>query len=682
MLDKMSGLHMKVSTGILARLGEELTPDPDQGIMELVRNAYDADATECRIEILGEQGKTSVIISDNGVGMDVSGIDLGWLVLGKSKKAEHRLTPKGRVAVGDKGLGRLAALRMGKEALLVTRPANQPGTQYEIMLDWPKFDAADFLEDVDLDIQSSKTTKGPGTEIFVTEIGNSLSRKDIERLARHILLMADPFDDSLGFRPTLIAPAFTDLEKKVQNAYFDDAEYHLVASLNDKFLASASVLDWKGNIVWHTDNLGGEYKAPPTSFDLWVFLLRAKTFSTRNATVSEAREWLKVVGGVHLYHRQLRVRPYGDAGHDWLEMNLSRAKSPEERPSTNTSIGRIVVKDLDSVLMQKTDRMGFVENEAFHELKRFAKDSLDWMARMRLKDAETRRETDKQNANKEVTKGKDRITEFIDKEVASDKQEVLKQAFEQFEKALERQTKTLREDLQLYRSLATAGTTSAVFAHEATKPATQIEKLSSLIRRRGTKEFGEPFVRILSPPLELISKSAQSLRSFASLPLFLLKREKRRAEIVDIHKILSDILTLFGTFLSDSKVVIETDFVDETAKIRGSVALAEAIFANIITNAINAFKVNGARVRGRKILITTSKSGPRLVVRFLDNGLGIRDIDIAEIWLPGRTTFSDGTGFGLTIVRDAAQDLGGKVHAIACGELGGAEFIVEFPLGE
>ena len=57
------------------------------------------------------------------------------------------------------------------------------------------------------------------------------------------------------------------------------------------------------------------------------------------------RDWLGEVGGVHLYHRGLRVFPYGDPGQDWLDMNLRRAASPEERPSTNTSIGRVVVLD-------------------------------------------------------------------------------------------------------------------------------------------------------------------------------------------------------------------------------------------------------------------------------------------------------------------------------------------------
>ena len=51
-----------------------------------------------------------------------------------------------------------------------------------------------------------------------------------------------------------------------------------------------------------------------------------------------------------------------------------------------------------------------------------------------------------------------------------------------------------------------------------------------------------------------------------------------------------------------------------------------------------------------------------------------------EIWLPGRTSTPGGTGLGLTIVRDSVTDLGGQVHAIAKGELGGAEIVVALPL--
>ena len=67
-------------------------------------------------------------------------------------------------------------------------------------------------------------------------------------------------------------------------------------------------------------------------------------------------------------------------------------------------------------------------------------------------------------------------------------------------------------------------------------------------------------------------------------------------------------------------------------------------------------------------------------IRVMDNGPGIEGINIGDIWLPGETTYPNGTGLGLTIVGDTVKDMGGNVEAIKHGELGGAEFIVHFPI--
>ena len=57
--------------------------------------------------------------------------------------------------------------------------------------------------------------------------------------------------------------------------------------------------------------------------------------------------------------------------------------------------------------------------------------------------------------------------------------------------------------------------------------------------------------------------------------------------------------------------------------------------------------------------------------------MGIRR---SEIWLPGRTTRKNGTGLGLTIVRDAVNDLGGRVEAVENGPRGGAVIKVQLPI--
>jgi len=100
-------MHFKFSPSILSRLGEELIPNPDQGILELVKNSYDADATVCEIELLNtEEMGGSIVISDNGMGMNLETLQSGWLVIGKSEKegASDR-TSLDRLRVGSKGLG-------------------------------------------------------------------------------------------------------------------------------------------------------------------------------------------------------------------------------------------------------------------------------------------------------------------------------------------------------------------------------------------------------------------------------------------------------------------------------------------------------------------------------------------------------------------------------------------------
>lgn len=161
--------HLRFSPDILRRLGEELIPHVDQGIVELVRNAYDADAVTCRVELIGTNELGGMLrVTDDGVGMTEEAIRNGWLVLGRSTKSDRSPTKKlGRIPVGDKGLGRLAALRMGASAALHTRPAHEPGTEYSLTLDWGRYDTSAVVEDVDLEIRARSTQEQSGTTIEV-----------------------------------------------------------------------------------------------------------------------------------------------------------------------------------------------------------------------------------------------------------------------------------------------------------------------------------------------------------------------------------------------------------------------------------------------------------------------------------------------------------------------------------
>ena len=680
--------HLRFAPGILKRLGEELNPNPDQGVIELVRNAYDADASTCRI-VLTQADKVggSIRITDDGVGMSQSEIVNGWLILGKSGKQTERFTKAGRKVVGNKGLGRLAALRLGHVAILETKtPSSQ--TRLRLRLDWDVFDKADVVEEVPLQISESEVqTSLSGTVITIQNLRQAFSHNEVKRLARSLVLLADPFGDQAAFTPILVAPEFKDLERLVKRAYFDQAEFHLVAKLKNGKV-SAEVLDYKGEVLFSgtheqirrpVERAGTGYASPDAVFDLWVYKLDAVTFSTRNASLGEVQAWLREVGGVHLYDRGLRVHPYGDRGHDWLDLNLSRARSPELRPSTNTSLGRIVVDDTDELLIQKTDRSGYIENEAFANLKEFATDSLEWMARSRLKQRESRRTLAKQEVSPVIKDAESKIEHAL-KKVAPASRKKIVEAVGRYQKARDREAKSLRDDLQLYRTLSTVGTTSAVLAHELKKPVRQIGVMARMIDRIGRRELQGNYEGTLNNPVSQIIRASNSLKTFANVTTTLLEKDKRRQGRISVSSVILGILELLQPFLEDSQVCVSTSFTPKEPAVFGSIASCESIIANLITNSLNAFSYQHARTTHRRIEISTLLSPKGLELRVDDNGPGIRGLDLKEIWLPGQTTTPGGTGLGLTIVRDAVLELGGDVAAQANGRLGGAEFQVVFPL--
>ncbi len=141
-------------------------------------------------------------------------------------------------------------------------------------------------------------------------------------------------------------------------------------------------------------------------------------------------------------------------------------------------------------------------------------------------------------------------------------------------------------------------------------------------------------------------------------------------------------LNLFEPFLTEVKISPKLEPVDIEPYVLASKASLQSIFVNLLTNSMNAFFVNKNQKGERAILFRTSISGDKIRVNVLDNGPGIQGLSIKEIWLPGKTTLPNGTGLGLTIVRDTVIDLGGRCYAIANGELGGAEIVIELPIAE
>lgn len=696
--------HLRFAPEILVRLGEELIPHPDLGVIELVRNAYDADAEYCNVTLTNaSQPGGTLVVEDNGDGMTAEDIRDGFLLIGRSTKPGSPLTPKNRRKVGEKGLGRLAALRLGRRVDLFTRPRKDLGTEYVLHINWADYESVNTVEDVKLHVETRPTTKKPGTSLTIHGLRQGFDDTEMERLARAMRLLTGFFEDqNTGFLATLNAPHFEKVAAAVNHGFFDEYEYRLVAHLDEEGHASAELYNWKNEEVARGDHFDvaqgrvrGQmqaplaYDTPPATFELWMFLLDSKSFTRRASPHkhSDLRPWLKVIGGVHLFHRGLRVHPYGDPGFDWLDLNLLRSRSPELRPSSNTSVGRVSIDDPNDVLTPKTDRMGFQENLAFIDLREFARRATDWAARERLRIREEKRVGGAAAAKKEKEKAKRSINTVLN--------EIRKfnpvQAAEVSElvDTQERYIQALERDRLLYRSLATVGISTAVFAHESLTTSAglgeDLELLDSRIRDL-TEESS--YTARIEKIMSRAMGCATSIHSFAKVPLRMLRRSKRRAAVIDINDACREFAEMFGSYLSDRNIVLDLDLCDEPARVLTPVADIESIYTNLVINSANAFS-HSTEPSGEQVVLIRTRTDPRHVfIDVADSGPGLTDVSVENMWLPGEGgERSDGTGLGLTIVRDIVADLHGKksvledgeLSAEIHGELGGAEFHLRLP---
>ena len=118
---------LKVDARLISQLGEALIDSNKVALMELIKNSSDADATICKINIdtffENEQGKGKITIEDNGNGMNDYIIENAFLKIASSFKNNYqKISPKfGRIAQGNKGIGRLSLNKLGKYVKVTTK---------------------------------------------------------------------------------------------------------------------------------------------------------------------------------------------------------------------------------------------------------------------------------------------------------------------------------------------------------------------------------------------------------------------------------------------------------------------------------------------------------------------------------------------------------------------------------
>ena len=207
----------RIDAHVVRQLGDQLITDATQALLELIKNSYDADAERVSVQVqpdamlpkefgLSPAARGSIVVEDNGRGMDSEVIRKGWLVISSSlkrtMKARGETTKGGRTPLGDKGLGRLSTIKLGDTVELTTY-ADRAKPGYRVMLRWADFVAGKTLDQVFATIGEVPPIGRTGTRLAIyglTQPDYWEGEPQIKELQKKLFGLISPFEEFHGFR--------------------------------------------------------------------------------------------------------------------------------------------------------------------------------------------------------------------------------------------------------------------------------------------------------------------------------------------------------------------------------------------------------------------------------------------------------------------------------------------------
>jgi len=235
------------------------------------------------------------------------------------------------------------------------------------------------------------------------------------------------------------------------------------------------------------------------------------------------------------------------------------------------------------------------------------------------------------------------------------------------------QAKELEKLLAIQDKMASLGRVAAGIAHEIRNPLSGINIYLNTLNKLHHKEGSEEKVLQI---LGQIQSASHKIESVIRRVMDFAKPGEPRLALIDLNRPVTEALNLSAVTLRKSGVELERVLADNLPPCKADEALIEAMVLNILNNAAEAMKQMEA---GKKIVVTSSVEGERVILTISDSGPGIAPDVKDKIFDPYFTTKSDGTGIGLSLSLRIVTDHGGSL-TVADSDLGGAEFRIEIPI--
>lgn len=716
---------------IIRTIGDQLISGPEAALIELVKNSFDADSPAVHIKIFPSSTTNSggkIFVQDTGHGM--SAIDLvdKWFEPATSDKLERRFSPdKGRRMLGAKGVGRFATARLG-ETLHLTTTSKLPNGKTEISdirLNWSQFEQSRYLDEIDVEISTriGSDNDVTGVTLEIESLRDQWTKKQLELLVRELRRMVSPLEtrednfrifldltefvvDTHGFDGQAIVSGilggFTEtnglqttewleikpfrLEKIFH--YMVDGEFDENGAFKGVFVNQRGDSQEQELLMEASALTDEEVSCGP-------FHLRLNIYDREGDAVVELLEKVGLSGigkieakrvldeniGIGIYRNNFRIRPYGDAETDWLELESMRVQNPSRKLGLNQVWGMVAIEDESiSKLTERSSREGLEHNGSFLRLKRLMTELLAKVESLRQDFRQSAQLSRKNKADTEHLKDKASMqatTKAVSKLPIQYRVEL--------EKALKADSTALKtsiEELETYQqvlvSRSTLGSVVSQILHDGRRflsdISTRSKRLSDGAERILEKtSFGAHFrASFGKEALSIHSSSIELNRLFKNLDPISGKKLGPTKDF-NVYKVVRQSLKLFTDRIQASSISVNLDPIGDDIFAHGHESALMPALINIIDNAVHWLSTSPKSPRtlsiksipqGKYIKIIISNNGPLIDEKFRE-----------KLFDPGFSLKTQGSGIGLAIARESLRTSKGDIALDT--EAGETTFVIE-----
>lgn len=699
----MDTLPFTIDAALLRELGERLVGKPHVALAELVKNGYDADASQVTIKISADD--RYIEVSDDGHGMTFEDFKNFWMRIGTVHKRETQSRDLKRPMTGSKGVGRLAVQFLANKLKMKTVPKGNGSEWLEAEVDWEEAIKATDLTEVEVayNRNSSNPPFPHGTLIRLSGLKDTWAIDSVRKLASEVWWLQPPLPSPLSdeadpktrFRVNFHAAQqdFAQEFLKQMNAIKSIWIARLVGeSINGKVTLSLEfpgeqpiIHKYRVADFLHNKRKFNQAKSlKKAQFEIRVYDLSGR--QQFGIKVGEAREYFKDHGGVHVYDGGFRLPYYGDPRSDWLKLEYDhshRKNVSEFLPKTIQvhralndlpTLGRILgvvnvntSQEPNLKIMITRDRL--TETPAYDDLVAIVRYAIDLYAN---ETARRKIEAKKRDSSPEPTSQTlERIEQALEQYEPDIPRNVYRKVYDEIQNVtttVKTNQEMVLEQMGLLAPLATAGISALAYQHELKKQFGFIEELIDRMRDVKTTDLQ------LQQDLTSLSADLASWleRARATNDLFDYIADADNTKLKDRFRAVSVIHDIAEQtrFLARG---IEIDFRqldDELFLPKASYAEWGAIFQNVFINAFNAMLDSSQRL----LRINSRSYSKTREILVQDTGYGINLKDSVKLFNPFERASSisperqalgyGGTGLGLTIVQLLADNIGCRVRFV------------------